>query len=65
MEELHELRSDSLAFEQEGGNSLEIIDEMSNLESELIRESESDATIGYLHNLQKEFVEMMSKKGGK
>jgi len=65
MEELHELRSDSLAFEQEGGNSLEIIDEISNLEAELIKESESDSTIGYLNNLQNEFVDMMSKKGDK
>ena len=29
MEELHELRSDSIAFEQEGGNSLDVIDEIS------------------------------------
>ena len=35
------------------------------LEAELIKESESDATIGYLNNLQNEFVDIMSKKGDK
>jgi hypothetical protein len=65
MEELHELRTDSLSFEQDGGNSLEIIDEISKLEADLIKESESDSTIGYLNNLQSEFVETMSKKGDK
>ena len=37
----------------------------SELDWKLIKESESDSTIGYLNNLQNEFVDLMSKKGDK
>jgi hypothetical protein len=65
MEELHDLRMDSVAFEQEGGNAAELVEQLSELEAELISESESDATVGYLNDLQTKFVEGLSKKGDK
>ena len=65
MKELHDLRMDSVAFEQEGGNAAELVEQLSELEAELISESESDATVGYLNDLQTKFVEGLSKKGDK
>ena len=65
MEELHVLRSEATGLSTRGAEVHDLIGEVSELESQLIQEAEADASIKYLENIQKQFVERVAKGNNK
>jgi hypothetical protein len=61
MEELHLLRAETSGLSGQGAEVKDLIGEVSELEIQLIQEAEADASITYLEDVQKQFVDRLAK----